>query len=606
MFKKNIEALKTKNITLAEKLCNISLEEAKENIEVYQAESNDIIITYEGLALDDIYDPIRASKTNWNLNVNKNISKYDIVFIFGLGLGYLFKRAYVNSDSRIILYEPKIDILRYVLEYVDFSQQLSDDRVLVTTDKATALNFLTEKYLSDDTLYFLYPQAYSQLLTQEMTELTNDIVEVCNLKKMDINTIMLRAKQWAKHSFVNLSRMQTSRPLSWLKDYYKGKTALIAGAGPSLTDNIETIKNNRNKFIIFAVNRSAQVLYKNGIKPDFVVFSDVVSIKKTVEDILDDLNETNIIADLRANSYVYKNFKNIFTYFSQNDLISQNIVKVTDNAFSLMETGGTAVAQAYYSAKLLGINDMIFAGLDLAYKNGTAYADGSKVEIENGNQIHVGSKIKNVLSIPDLNGNSVLTRDDYALFVRQFNDIFSSDTTSKLYNISDFGALIKNMTYTDLNTIVSNINNSDVNILNDMNEFRVKTQEKWNVTYEKIVNMMKNNKNVLSNISNRTADLLKREIAVLNLIKDDPDNKENNIKLKDLTNEFSIFIPDILNDAFLSEYFQSEFVNFININNNNKNQGLESYVQLKNFEIQMLNGIIEICDKWLKFLNEKY
>ena len=75
--------------------------------------------------------------------------------------------------------------------------------------------------------------------------------------------------------------------------------------------SIETIKNNRNKFIIFAVNRSAQVLYENGIKPDFVVFSDVVSIKKTINTILDELKETNIIADLRANSYIYKKFNNI-------------------------------------------------------------------------------------------------------------------------------------------------------------------------------------------------------------------------------------------------------------------------------------------------------
>ena len=43
MFKKNIEALKTKNITLAEKLCNISLEEAKENIEVFSEQLDSAI-----------------------------------------------------------------------------------------------------------------------------------------------------------------------------------------------------------------------------------------------------------------------------------------------------------------------------------------------------------------------------------------------------------------------------------------------------------------------------------------------------------------------------------------------------------------------------------
>ena len=43
---------------------------------------------------------------------------------------------------------PKIDILRYVLEYVDFSQQLSDDRVFVTTDKATLTSLSPRVYSS--------------------------------------------------------------------------------------------------------------------------------------------------------------------------------------------------------------------------------------------------------------------------------------------------------------------------------------------------------------------------------------------------------------------------------------------------------------------------
>jgi len=162
------------------------------------------------------------------------------------------------------------------------------------------------------------------------------------------------------------------------------------------------------------------------------------------------------------------------------------------------------------------------------------------------------------------------------------------------------------MEYTDFNSVVSNLQDITIDTAGDMDKFRAECQEKWDNIYPKIVNILIQEKENFTTISKKTAELLDKEIKILNLIKDDPDNKDNNLKLKDLTNEFSLFIPEILNDAFLSQYFQSEFVNFINISSSATNQGLEAYVKLKNFEIQMLNGIIDICNIWIKFLDEKY
>jgi len=609
MFKKNLEALQVKNPQLAKRLSETTFESIKDNIEVYQAESQDVIISYQGLALDDIYDPIRVAKTNWNMNVPKQLKKYDIVVVFGLGLGYLFKRAYISCDSRILMYEPKIDILRYVLEYVDFSKEISDDRVYFTDNRIDALNYITEKYLSEDNLVFLYPNAYAQLVTQEMSDFTNDIVEVCNLKKMDVNTIKLLAKQWAKHSLVNFTNMKNIRPISWLKDKFKNKVALITAAGPSLLDNIEKIKQNRDKFIVFSVNRAAKTLYQNGIKPDFVLFADVISIKHTISGIEDELNNTAIIADLRANNEVYKKFNNVFTYFSKNDLIAQHFSNITDNSFNLLETAGTATAQAYYCAKLLGMDTMIFAGLDLAFKGDVIYSDGQKVAIDAQNQVAVENSQKykkNVLQVNDLNGNPVLTRDDYALFIRQFEDIFAQDNVSRIYNISDFGAYIKGMEYCSLENILENAEPLNISVSDVLNNFKVETTGKWNSIYFKISNVLKDEKERLANIKDRTTLLLNKELELLQQVSEtNTANSDLEAELKNLSVEFSAFLPEVLADAFLSQYFQSEFVQFVNINNQSLNQGAETFIKLKNFEVELLNGLVEICDIWVKFLEEK-
>ena len=609
MFKKNLKALKINNPTLADKLQNISIEKAKENIEVYQAESSDIIISYQGLALDDIYDPIRVAKTNWNMNVSKEPSKYDIVVVYGLGLGYLFKRAYVSCNSRIVLYEPKIDIIRYVLEYVDFSNEISDARVYFTDNKIDALNYLTEKYLSDDNLIFLYPKAYAQLMTNDMAEFTNDIVEVCNLKKMDVNTITLLAKKWAKHSLVNLCRMKNSRPVVWLKDYFKNKTALIVAAGPSLKDNIECIKSNRNKFIIFSVNRAAPILFDNGIEPDFVLFADVAPVKKMIDDYTENLKKCIIIADIRANYLVYKTFDNILAYFSKNDLIAQYLSNATNNSFNLLETAGTAAAQAYYCAKLFGINNIIFAGLDLAFKDDIIYADGKKVKPDKNKQIPVdSSKIykKNVVQIKDLHGNFINTRDDYALFVRQFSDTFEKDTASKLYNISNFGALIKGMQYTTLNDILADKKELKINLSEMQEKFWANTENNWHIVYQEILQILKNEKNSLEELMLKTSLLLEKELDLLKKMNNEENKEIVENDFKHLSQEFSALLPEIVKDPFLSQYFQSEFVQFVNINNDSIKQGIKTFLNLKNFEIKLLEGIVDICGIWIELLTKKF
>ena len=48
-----------------------------------------------------------------------------------------------------------------------------------------------------------------------------------------------------------------------------------------LTENIEKIKANRDKFVIFAVNKVLRTLEANGITPDFAVCLDASAISAT-------------------------------------------------------------------------------------------------------------------------------------------------------------------------------------------------------------------------------------------------------------------------------------------------------------------------------------
>jgi hypothetical protein len=57
-----------------------------------------------------------------------------------------------------------------------------------------------------------------------------------------------------------------------LKDYYKGKPAVIISAGPSLNKNIDLVEKNRDKFVVFCVSTALKAAVKHNIIPDFVCF----------------------------------------------------------------------------------------------------------------------------------------------------------------------------------------------------------------------------------------------------------------------------------------------------------------------------------------------
>jgi len=97
MFQKNLEAIKIKNPKLAERLGKIDINSIT-GIEVLEAESKDLIISYKNTPLHSTIDPSREAKTTWNRTIKNELKKNDIQIVFGLGLGYLFKRAYVSAD----------------------------------------------------------------------------------------------------------------------------------------------------------------------------------------------------------------------------------------------------------------------------------------------------------------------------------------------------------------------------------------------------------------------------------------------------------------------------------------------------------------------------
>lgn len=454
MFNRNITALEKINKSLAGKIKQIPLSETEGIIGAVKNQNGEYILTRNGKYIDDIPGPLNAAKEVYAKNIKSAVSRHDFIVIFGLGLGNLLDYVHTKSMCSILLYEPDINILRFTFEYVDLTRYFNDGRLFIASNIAECAKYIQEKYLLDDKIEFVYLKNYLAQNASQFNVLTEKIYDVCKAKIIDMNTIKKLSKSQTKNIMLNSLDSGKCYPVNILKNKFKGKTALILGAGPSLKDNLEKIKQFRDRYVIFAVHRTLKTLELNGITPDFCVITDANYVQKLIPQNTEYTKNINFIADIKADNCIKKiPVKNCFTFYSANNIFSEKLAAKLPETVQTIETGGTATVCAYKCAKLSGFKNIIFAGVDLAFKDDTVYCDGKIAAANDANTVKIQNIVMQTAEIKSVTGEYVKTRADYASFVKQFETLFARDKTSNIYNITTFGAFIAGMKYDSLENI---------------------------------------------------------------------------------------------------------------------------------------------------------
>lgn len=540
MYKNNLKYLQKNNPQLAKKISLISLETASKTISAAKNKNGEFVLLKNQKPVDDAQNPVNSIENLYKETIKKDLIKYDFLVLFGLGIGHILDFAYDKTFAQIILFESDLNIIRFVMEYVDLSKYLKDIRIYITDNFNDCTQYIQKKYLLNDRIEFLYLKNYVLEKSSEFTLLTERIYITCQNKIIDMNSIKVQSKDWINNIIGSL-KYENKIPLNVLKEKFSGKTALILGAGPSLKSNLETIKEYRDNFIIFAAGRSLETLRINEIIPDFAIFTDSKDINLATTKDLDYLNKLNFIVDIKTDNFVYQvDAKRVFTYYSENNNFSKLLKQKAGKLIELYQTSISGVFCAYNSAKILGCKNFIFAGIDLAFKNDTAYCDDTIAVTNTQNSVKIQNIARKITTIKSFDGKILQTRCDYASFISQLEELIKKDAT-QIYNVTDFGAYIKGMSYKPLSEVIELI---DKNIQN--------TDE------------------ILENLNYPIAQLEKAETTVIL----DEKNKLNNlIPLIDEWFEMYInhslffkkgteIIVKISTNSMLSDYLQIELLNF--------------------------------------------
>jgi hypothetical protein len=197
------------------------------------------------------------------------------LFVYGLGLGLQLEPLIRHYKPKVlVIVEESRDNFVHASSVIDWESIWRLSQELGTTIKLTIekdpirihegvkTHIMSSSLMGLDGLH-VFNHGYSSALKQASALLMDP-------KSANLASFMgfiTDEYNMMKNSFRNL-RHGTKRLIGPAKEkcYYP---VLIVGSGPSLEENMEWLRNNRDKFILISSGSSLAVLLKNGVRSDF-------------------------------------------------------------------------------------------------------------------------------------------------------------------------------------------------------------------------------------------------------------------------------------------------------------------------------------------------
>ncbi|WP_391120332.1 motility associated factor glycosyltransferase family protein [Psychrobacillus sp. L3] len=340
------------------------------------------------LKLNDIYI---YSKYNPRNDAEKFIKKgYDNdakgYFLVGLGLGYHLE-ALLKIDKN----KP---IIVLALDEQEFKIYSSNTHIRKSKNVEIILELGPNINLSQ--YQIIIPLSWMKAIGHEHR--LHDVLEDIKIRQMSYETL---SGVLEKNFNENLKNDDPS--ISNVKETFKGKSACLVSAGPSLDSTIELLKVAKDKFFILAVGSSLNTLLNNKIEPDAVIITDTqINVVKQLENkeyhgLLFYLATAN-----HEMTLVHKGKRVII--FQEGFPLSE--IEAEKRNEDVLETGGSVATTSFSLLEYMEFKTVILFGQDLGFKDDNTHSTSStsgkkvvkdmlfrKVLANNGEYIHTTSNL---------------------------------------------------------------------------------------------------------------------------------------------------------------------------------------------------------------------
>ena len=179
IFQKNLIALNKKNPELAQRIQAHIPTEIPQLIQ----ENGAYNLLYKETLIHNSQNPLAEANEVFAMSQNSPVA---IHLVYGLGLGYLFQIASLNSQGTVILYEPDLNILWLAFTLVDFSIDILKKNVYLTDSFNTVTNIIHEKSGMKNTPVLLSLPSQRELNKESFNILVKKLQDIVGSFSLDL------------------------------------------------------------------------------------------------------------------------------------------------------------------------------------------------------------------------------------------------------------------------------------------------------------------------------------------------------------------------------------------------------------------------------------
>lgn len=407
----NIKLLKKQDEELAT-LVEVEMEKwLKDEQPIYQIEpTNSGLFTLSGEDVKGRY--YFHSNINPRLEATAFADRYysvteDKYAVLGFGLGYHgLMLAAKDEGIRINIYEDNLTVILMAMLANELTWLWGNNRIKLIYDKD--LTKLSKELAKGESTFVIHYPSMRHVKNQAVRDKLNQLF----IRDSGIKNTRLLMDSNFKENIKHYTGL-----VHELEDKFIGKRAIIVAAGPSLDKNVKLLLDKPEDVIIVAVETVFRKLIGLGVKVDYVIVSDATS---RICGHMTGLWNSQV--PLLYLSTAYRAFAR--DYAGDCYMILQKDYDRSEEMASQMKvntysTGGSVATVALDICIRLGCKSIAFAGLDLAYTDNFAHAEGTARRVAN-----------DIEDMPKVDGYTFYYTDDGKYKVKK-----TLVPTSNLFNI---------------------------------------------------------------------------------------------------------------------------------------------------------------------------
>ena len=399
---------------------------------------------------------------------NLNLTHESLYSLSGLGDGSHARYLLENSGTgiNIMVVEKDPALLRETLARFDLSDILANDRFLLGTGEPNEQFFLPIQGAALTGVAEVNSIIFSPLHKSDeayydriRNELAKQYLVIRPLMEVNVRT----ATNLQENTIRNLEHMFGAPDISELAGKFEDIPFILIGAGPSLDESIDFLKEMQHKAIIVASNSPYRKLINNGIRPHLVVTAD--PMEPTLAGFQNvKLDDVPLACPFSAYPEIVKRFSGrIVSWCTFNPIVKA--LREQRNQFEgtpIMEQG-TVSGCVLDISRVLGCKKVMFIGQDMCVQDDGRYYTDDSFYADTG--MHYGSTEKG----QRLQGNTidkVLVEPRLFVYLKTFEQFIAKQQNSVEYrNLARTGVRIEGapyMTFEDASTWVGEETSSKI------------------------------------------------------------------------------------------------------------------------------------------------